>query len=305
MSRKFAIAALHVSATCLILTLSAHGWAKETDPGGKDADGDAEIVFEPTSEGAAAARPTEDEKPIDFDAKRPSILGMTVVEGDDGKPHVVDVGASSPAWDAGIRKDDIILSLHGVQAKTFQEWAEGVRKVVADAKAGQTIPVEVLRDSTPLDLQVRISDQKGNRAPRPVKRQRPDVAINQAPPIGEQPIQPGQPYPVGGGGYGGIGVVDGGVDDGTASDQAPTRTVAQLMGVNNRAGTAQPPLPTGANPSSRLDDATGAPPGSTGVTPGTFPDNTNNPTDASGPPHQSRYERCRNIGSGRHRGVRR
>src|SRR5262245_36016233 len=181
MSRHFALTALQLFAACLILTLPTHGFAKESDPGGKDTETEAEIVFEPTSEGDAAAHPTADEKPIDFDAKRPSILGMTVVEGDDGKPRVIDVAASSPAWDAGIRKHDIVLSLHGVQAKSFQEWAEGVRKVVADAKAGQTIPVEVLRDSTPLDLQVRISEQKGNKPPRPVRKQRPNIAINQAP----------------------------------------------------------------------------------------------------------------------------
>src|SRR5262245_47251659 len=181
MSRNLAITALRFTAACLILALPTYVLAKESDPGGKDADTDAEIVFEPTSEGDAAAHPTADEKPIDFDAKRPSILGMTVIEGDDGRPRVIDVGASSPAWDAGIRKDDVILSLHGVQGKSFQEWAEGVQKVVADAKAGQTIPVEVLRDSTPLDLQVRISEQKGNKPPRPVRKQRPNIAINQAP----------------------------------------------------------------------------------------------------------------------------
>lgn len=277
MTRHYSISAIHVLATCIILLLflpTAHSLAKETDPGGKDADTETEIVFEPTSEGDAAKDPAEPERPISFDSKRPSILGMTVVEGDDGKALVVDVGASSPAWDAGIRNDDIIVSLHGVKSGSFQEWADNVRKVVTDAKAGQTIPIQVLRDGKPLDLQARISEQKGKKPPRPLRERRQEAALNQAAPVtgGEQVIQPGGvPYPVGGGG--GVGLFaddDSVVDDGV--DGAPVHAAAQLMAVNHRAGTAPAPTaPTDVNATS----VTG-----TGTAPGTFP--TTSPSTGTG-----------------------
>jgi hypothetical protein len=223
---------------------------------------DAEIVVEPgynsEQENTDAKQSAESEETA---SPRPAILGM-MLEEVDGRVQVTDVGATTPAWDGGVRKGDVIVSLHGLKVESYQEWIKGVRKVVTDAVDGQTIPLEIVRDGSLVELQIRIPEQEADGIQRDTEQS--SAVVNQFPaPLipGEQPVPAGGPYTVGGGVAVAPFGIDGGLSsDGSDADQVPLQAVARLQATN------------------KLTTATGLP-STRGVAPGTFP---NAPQSANG-----------------------
>lgn len=82
------------------------------------------------------------------------LLGMVVMPNTQGQPVVDSVQATSTAWDAGIRKGDVILSLDSVPGQPYQEWQEAARAIVLEKGLGETIALEVKRDSEKMALRV-------------------------------------------------------------------------------------------------------------------------------------------------------
>lgn len=72
-------------------------------------------------------------------------IGIKVVSGTDDRGYkmavVVDVEKGSPAWEAGIRKDDEIFSYNGKNVKGAQSF----EKMLADSKAGEDITLTIHR----------------------------------------------------------------------------------------------------------------------------------------------------------------
>src|SRR5438045_4008590 len=50
------------------------------------------------------------------------VLGMTVQEARNGRVKVVDVGAATPAFDAGIRQGDEVVSFQKFKANDYRKW---------------------------------------------------------------------------------------------------------------------------------------------------------------------------------------
>ncbi len=88
-------------------------------------------------------------------------------QSEDSKPLLQTYGAESgvfvrgvvkdgPAEDAGMRAEDIILSVNGIKIDSGEKLIE----VVAATSVGKTVPVEVLRDKKELTLDVEIVDRQ-------------------------------------------------------------------------------------------------------------------------------------------------
>jgi hypothetical protein len=131
---------------------------------------------------------------------RAVVLGMHIQEADNERAKVVEVAPASPAFDAGIRKGDEIVSFDGFKAATYREWIDGMRRLATDAPDGDSLPVILVRDNKRLNLRVRIPVARAGVPPAAA-----DVTLNQpiVPNQVGQPavIIPGQqrPFPYGGG----------------------------------------------------------------------------------------------------------
>jgi S1-C subfamily serine protease len=86
---------------------------------------------------------------------RAGVLGMYVQEADGDRVEVVEVGAATPAFDAGIRKGDVLISFDGFKADSYRKWVDGIRKLVNDAPEGDTMPIQLVRDGKRLNLRLR------------------------------------------------------------------------------------------------------------------------------------------------------
>jgi hypothetical protein len=111
------------------------------------------------------------------------VLGMHIQEGVDNRVKVVEVSAASPAFDAGVRAGDEIVSVDGFHAKTYREWIDGVRRMVGDTPDGETIAVELLRKGKRVGVQIRAPESHAD-DPR-------------LPGLLGQPMPPGGPLPGG------------------------------------------------------------------------------------------------------------
>lgn len=79
-------------------------------------------------------------------------LGVQVQETEDGKGvKVLDVDEDEAAGKAGIKEDDIITSINGKEVKSLQE----LKEVMRNAKDGDTVKLEILRDGKPQTLNVK------------------------------------------------------------------------------------------------------------------------------------------------------
>ena len=86
---------------------------------------------------------------------RANVLGMSLQEGGRGRVQVVDVAAASPAFDAGVRKGDVIVSFAGFHGENYRDWIEGMGKLVTDTPDGETIDVELLRGDKRIAARIR------------------------------------------------------------------------------------------------------------------------------------------------------
>jgi hypothetical protein len=131
------------------------------------------------------------------------VLGMHIQEVDNERAKVVEVAPASPAFDAGIRKGDEIVSFDGFKATNYREWIDGMRRLATDAPDGDTLPIALVRDNKQLNLRVRVPIAKAGAPPATG-----DVTLNQTvvPSEGGQPgVAIGgqsRPFPYGGA-YGG------------------------------------------------------------------------------------------------------
>src|SRR4051812_22317387 len=89
---------------------------------------------------------------------RTLILGMKVQEADHGGVKVVDVGAATPAYEAGIRKGDQSASFQDFKANDYRKWIDGMRRVATGAKDGTMLTVVVIRDGNPVTTKVRVPE---------------------------------------------------------------------------------------------------------------------------------------------------
>jgi membrane-associated protease RseP (regulator of RpoE activity) len=107
------------------------------------------------------------------------ILGMSVKEAGHGGVKVVEVTAASPAFEAGIRQGDEIVSFDGLKANTYRKWIDGMRRLARDAVGGSMLPVVVNRRGVKLAVEVRV----------PQSNTSATISLPTGPPEPQQPPQ--------------------------------------------------------------------------------------------------------------------
>jgi hypothetical protein len=195
-------------------------------------------------------------------AKREAMmLGMKLYEQRTGHIMVTDVATKSPAWDAGIRAGDRLLSIDTLRPMSLAPWVTDIGKVLKDTPDGRTVAAAVERDGERLALDVRLPVSKAGEA-RDARQEEEAIAEIAAAQSQQQPMQQqgagtmpggddtGAVVVPGGGGGGVVGIDvggfgDGGFDDGSGDPQRSENrlaqtAMAQLMGVNRMPrGTAE------------------------------------------------------------------
>ena len=86
------------------------------------------------------------------------IFGMHVQEADNGRVKVVEVGAATPAYDAGIREGDELVLFHDFQANTYRKWIDGISKVATAAPDGSELKLVVLRNGKQVATQIHVPE---------------------------------------------------------------------------------------------------------------------------------------------------
>ena len=104
--------------------------------------------------------PSGDPTESSADKRETIILGMKLVEETEGSIRVTDVTATSPAWDAGIRRGDRLMSIHGIKPRKLARWVEDISKVLDETQDGQAVPTEVERDGDTLALRIRLPESR-------------------------------------------------------------------------------------------------------------------------------------------------
>jgi len=158
----------------------------------QDAQADAQAIVAKESaeaERIANTRLPADSNPSDKDASLPNpedvkkrageqvggiplgksiVLGMHVQEAKSGRVMVVEVGAATPAFDAGIQPGDEIVSFKGLQATTYRKWIDGMAKLASSAPDGSMLPVVVLRQGKQVATEIRVPEGRNARLQLPV-----------------------------------------------------------------------------------------------------------------------------------------
>ena len=125
----------------------------------------------------------------DVPEDRATILGMTVREGRRSRAIVKDVALGSPAAKAGIREGDAIISIAGFRGESYDEWLEGVARIIRDTPDGETVPVVIRRRDKRVSVPVRTliaSPAEGSLATGRTVVKVPDAV----PGVASQPAQP-------------------------------------------------------------------------------------------------------------------
>lgn len=120
---------------------------------------------------------------------RSQILGMYVQEGEGGRVRVVEVGAATPAFAAGIKRGDELASFSNFKANSYRKWIDGIRRLATEAKGGEMIPVVVLRNGEQVATEIRAPESHTGPIQLPIG---PQVA-QQPMPTGQQPDVVGVP----------------------------------------------------------------------------------------------------------------
>jgi PDZ domain len=89
---------------------------------------------------------------------RTLILGMQVKESEHGGVQVADVGAATPAFEAGIRKGDEIISFENFKADSYRKWIDGMRRLATGAPDAAMLTVVVKRDGNPVKTKIRVPE---------------------------------------------------------------------------------------------------------------------------------------------------
>lgn len=109
------------------------------------------------------------------------VFGMHVQEGDSGRVKVVAVGAATPAYDAGIREGDELLSFKDFKANSYRKWIDGMSKVASSAPDGSMLPIVVLRQGKQVATEIRVHEGRNAPLQLPIG---PPPAATQEPPVG-------------------------------------------------------------------------------------------------------------------------
>ncbi len=164
---------------------------------------------------------------------RAIVLGMHVQEADNQRVKVVEVAPASPAFDAGIKKGDEIVSFDGFKADNYRKWIDGIRKLVTDAPEGRSMPIQVERGGKRLDLRMRKAESRADdirlATPTPLNQQIVQERQGQQPliPFGAQ----NQPFR----GFGGDDVLVADFFDGQFDDTlggTTDRAIAEIFRLN-------------------------------------------------------------------------
>lgn len=120
---------------------------------------------------------------------RSQILGMYVQEGDGGRVRVVEVGAATPAFAAGIKRGDELVSFSEFKANSYRKWIDGIRRLATEAKGGEMIPVVMLRNGEQVATEIRAPESHTGPIQLPIG----PPAVQQPMPTGQQPNVVGEP----------------------------------------------------------------------------------------------------------------
>ncbi|HEX3600354.1 MAG TPA: PDZ domain-containing protein [Lacipirellulaceae bacterium] len=99
---------------------------------------------------------------------RSLILGMYVQETDRGHVKVVEVGAATPAFDAGIKRGDEVVSFDNFKADSYRKWIDGMQRMAAGAADGSMVNVVVMRDGNPVRTKIRIPEKHNDPVQLPI-----------------------------------------------------------------------------------------------------------------------------------------
>ena len=108
------------------------------------------------------------EKTSDGTRGRSVVLGMNLQETNNGQVKVIDVGAASPAFEAGIRKGDELISFGDFKADTYRKWIDGMRRVTTEALDGSMISVSVIRNHQVIKTKVRVPEGRATAVQLPI-----------------------------------------------------------------------------------------------------------------------------------------
>jgi PDZ domain len=221
-----------------------------------EADGEVEeqvVEYEDESDESAADRPSAEQSEAlqrrageqigDDPRGRTVVMGMYVQEADNQRLKVVEVGTASPAFEAGIREGDEIVSFDGFQADSYRKWVDGIRKLVGESPEGKTMPIQLLRGDEVLNLRLRkpVSKADDPRLPMPQLVNPPSGQQGQFPaPSGPMPPTGQQPRQGSGGNSVGIANFSGGQPRNEAGSTTD-RAMAEIYRLNGNQQLGQQP----------------------------------------------------------------
>jgi hypothetical protein len=159
----------------------------------EDPDGDQQRGQRPSPARREALKRRAGEKIAGSAQGRAVVLGMHIQESDFERARVIDVGPATPAFDAGIRKGDEIVSFDGFRADTYRDWVDGMRRLSTDTPDGDTLPIVINRQGRQINLRLRVPESNAGFLPGEDR-----LTLNQTTIPGAAP-QPGA-VPVGQGG---------------------------------------------------------------------------------------------------------
>jgi len=167
---------------------------------------------------------------------RSQVLGMFVQESKSGGVKVVDVGAASPAFDAGIRVGDEIVVFDGFKGENYRKWIDGIRRLATAAADNSMLPVVVSREGADIATEIKVPEAHAT----------PFVKIptGPLPQVAQQPPQLGLAIGVAGGGPG-VAIDNGAFATFINNDPSATsdRAIAELFRVGTN---VKPPVAGGA-----------------------------------------------------------
>ncbi len=88
---------------------------------------------------------------------RTNSAGMVLSATPEGQLTVVGVVSDSPAHQAGIRPQDVIVSIDGVVIEQSDDPRESARRLISSAKPGDTVRIRVSRDNSQQDVSVTVN----------------------------------------------------------------------------------------------------------------------------------------------------